>query len=241
MPQRTWSAADLDLLQSLVSKNLVRFEDGRFGMLETIREYAAARLSERPDAADRHRDHIRYFAALAARAEPELTGRQQDEWLERLAGEEDNLRGALAWCVSDPQSHEAGLALATDLVLFWYLRSRPQEGWRWLEPLLASTSPRDSAVRARALWGAGFFLTVTTDERAGDYLTQALEMARRIGDGSMVARSLNVLGLLAFFGNELKTGALAAGAERGSGARGWRPLVSGRRPGDHRLDLSAGG
>ena len=38
--------ADLDLLQSLVDKSLVRrWESGRFGMLETIREFAAERLA----------------------------------------------------------------------------------------------------------------------------------------------------------------------------------------------------
>ena len=35
------SDADLDTLQSLVEKSLVRFTDGRYWMLETIREYAA--------------------------------------------------------------------------------------------------------------------------------------------------------------------------------------------------------
>ena len=36
--------ADLDTLQSLVEKSLLRFTDGRYWMLETIREYAAERL-----------------------------------------------------------------------------------------------------------------------------------------------------------------------------------------------------
>ena len=36
--------ADLDTLQSLVEKSLLRFSDGRYWMLETIREYALERL-----------------------------------------------------------------------------------------------------------------------------------------------------------------------------------------------------
>ena len=39
--------ADLDTLQSLVEKSLVRFTDGRYWMLETIREYASERLRRR--------------------------------------------------------------------------------------------------------------------------------------------------------------------------------------------------
>ena len=39
--------ADLDTLQSLVEKSLVRFTDGRYWLLETIREYAGERLNEK--------------------------------------------------------------------------------------------------------------------------------------------------------------------------------------------------
>jgi hypothetical protein len=38
--------ADLDTLQSLVDKSLLRFADGRFWMLETICEFALERLGE---------------------------------------------------------------------------------------------------------------------------------------------------------------------------------------------------
>jgi predicted ATPase len=42
----TVCAADLDVLQSLADKSLVRFAEGRFWMLETIREFALERLDE---------------------------------------------------------------------------------------------------------------------------------------------------------------------------------------------------
>jgi predicted ATPase len=198
---------DLDGLESLAAKSLVRWADGRFSMFESLRAYAASRLD--PDAADElRRRHAAYFAALAAEAAPGLTGRRQDAWLETLASEDDNIRAALDWCLRDPASHELGLELAGNLVLFWYLRSRPWEGWRWLEPLLRCTDPADSPSRTAALWGAGFFLTIITDSRARDSMEQALEMATRLGDASMAARSLDMLGLHAFFDDDLE-GSLA--------------------------------
>ncbi len=197
------AGADIGRLESLVTKSLVRAADGRFTMLETLRDYAAEKLAGSDEAAEIRRRHAQHYAALPERAAPELTGPRQDAWLGLLATEDDNLRAALAWCLQDPKSHELGLRVGADLVLFWYLRSRHREGWRWLEPLLDRSHSTDSPARAAALWGAGFFLTVITDQRADDFLQQALDMARRIGDHGMIARSLNVIGLLAFFGNDL--------------------------------------
>jgi predicted ATPase len=196
--------ADLDGLASLVAKSLVRFEDGRFGMLESIREYAAAKLADLEEAASLRRAHAAHYGALVERAEPELTGARQDAWLEVLAGEDDNLRAALEWSVEDPPSREPGLALAAGMVLFWYLRSRPAEGAARLEALLEVTERRDSTVRARALWGVGFFRSIFADPAASEPLSEALAMSRRIGDGSVTARSLDVLGLLAFFRNAMQ-------------------------------------
>ena len=79
----------LDALASLVDKSLVRqLPDAagqpRFGMLETIREYAVERLSETEDGQATRRRHQDHFAALANRAQPELLGARQGEWLDRL-------------------------------------------------------------------------------------------------------------------------------------------------------------
>jgi predicted ATPase/DNA-binding SARP family transcriptional activator len=87
--------ADLDTLQSLVDKNLVRREGERYQMLETIREYAAERLEEARDREDVRRRHAEHFLALAEQAEPHLTGSRPREWGNRLEDELDNFRAAL--------------------------------------------------------------------------------------------------------------------------------------------------
>ena len=62
--------ADLDTLQSLVDKSLVRAASGdRFWMLETIREFAAERLEASSEADERRRQHAEYFLALAEETE----------------------------------------------------------------------------------------------------------------------------------------------------------------------------
>ena len=55
--------AELDTLQSLVEKSLVRFSNGRYWMLETIREYAAERFARSPDAGELPRRHAMHYRA----------------------------------------------------------------------------------------------------------------------------------------------------------------------------------
>jgi hypothetical protein len=62
-------------------------------MLQTIWECAAEQLAESDEAATVERQHTRFFLMLAA--EPQLKGRQQLEWIERLETEHDNLRAVL--------------------------------------------------------------------------------------------------------------------------------------------------
>jgi DNA-binding CsgD family transcriptional regulator len=106
-------------LSRLVDKSLVTVDEGdgsgpdeaRYRLLDTVREYAAARLDDDGETAalrDRHLDH---FLALAERAEPELE-RDQDRWRARLEAERGNLRAALEWGLAatpDPDGVEHGL------------------------------------------------------------------------------------------------------------------------------------
>ncbi len=65
--------ADLDLLQSLVDKSLLRHVDGRFRMLQTIRELALERLDISSEAGVILRSrHQRHFSVLALRVDAGL-------------------------------------------------------------------------------------------------------------------------------------------------------------------------
>ena len=95
----------LDTLSTLVDNSLVREisdvdTETRFGMLETIREYARERLASAPDHEADHvyQQFVHYYLRLAEEAEPQLRSAQRPAWLARLEVEHDNLRTALAWC-----------------------------------------------------------------------------------------------------------------------------------------------
>lgn len=146
---------------SLVEKSLVRRSWGVAGearaeMLETIREFARARLDENGDADRIERRLAEHYVALAERAEPALTSPDQPFWLGRLAEENANIRAALAWS-SDHGEFEPGLRIAGALVRFWSARGLMAEGRRWLGAALGADDgdvPR--SVRAKALFAAGY-------------------------------------------------------------------------------------
>ena len=71
----------LELLTSLVDKSFVGSNAGRFWMLETIRAFAAERLTAAGEEEQLWRAHARYFVALAETADPHLRRAEQREWL----------------------------------------------------------------------------------------------------------------------------------------------------------------
>ena len=116
--------AQIDTLQSLIDKSLLRRQGERFWMLETIREYAAERL-ERGDGAvvlaDRHADYLIAVAEAAARGAPD----EDVEHGQRFYVELDNFRRALAWLVASSDV-ERELRLATGS--FWCLWTQAATG-----------------------------------------------------------------------------------------------------------------
>src|SRR5829696_1823656 len=94
----------LGLLGRLAEQSLVAADTSahelRYRMLEPVRQYALEKLEERTEAEDIRRRHAAFFLALAARAEPELRGPTQVQWLNRLDRENGNLRTAMGWALS---------------------------------------------------------------------------------------------------------------------------------------------
>ena len=76
----------------------------RFRMLETVHEYALARLAQSGDEELVRNRHAAWYVAWAERAARELTGLHQAVWYRRIDAELANCRAARAWCQTDPES-----------------------------------------------------------------------------------------------------------------------------------------
>ncbi len=156
--------ADLDILQSLVEKSLVRFTDGRYWMLETIREFAVERLQAGGaggPVADRHSD---YFVGLARRARDEAPAPSPD-WLDRLEREQDNFRVVFRRLAASGDDTRL-LDLLGYVLQLWWLRGERSEGLRICRDALAIGRERATEGRARTLKLAGLFAITMGDSEA---------------------------------------------------------------------------
>jgi len=149
----------LGVLESLIKHSMVHGvpgeTEGRLRMLETIREFALARLEASGEAADVRWRHALWFCGVAEQAGPHLTGPDQRAWLDRLSREHDNLRGAMQWAI-DGEKGEMAMRTGGPLWRFWYARGHLAEGRRWLEASLGLSSSRlPTTPRAFALTGLG--------------------------------------------------------------------------------------
>jgi predicted ATPase/DNA-binding SARP family transcriptional activator len=196
-----------NLVGQLINKSLVTVEarsenaDTRYGMLETIREYAREKLDgtgETERVRQRHRD---MFIAFAEGAEPKLKGAEQLEWLDRLEVEHDNLRAA--WDCAIESDPEVALKLVSALLHFWFMRGNPSEGHEWSTRLLERTNQwGQTAKRAHVLGVAGWLLAYYPQHFAAarQLLGQALAIARTSGDTKEIAFVLLWLGATAAYG-----------------------------------------
>jgi predicted ATPase/class 3 adenylate cyclase len=110
----------MDLLGRLVDKSLVLAEDTdghtRYRLLETIRQYAQARLEASGDAAAFRHKHASHFATVATEAGREMRTRDEAAWTARAERELDNIRAAFAWSVDNDQP-DLALGIVTALAL----------------------------------------------------------------------------------------------------------------------------
>jgi non-specific serine/threonine protein kinase len=202
----------LDRVASLADKSLlVRREqpDGepRFHMLETVREYALARLEEGGDAAAARAAHRAHFLALAEEAASHLRGPTQVAWLERLDREHDNLRAAL---VDAQAADDVGAAARLGVALhrYWVITRRHLgDAVAHLAAIDARTRAGDRVpARTRALLlGALGLLTGVRSEFATSrrYFEESMRAYRDAGDAAGAATALNHLGWLSFLLGDL--------------------------------------
>jgi predicted ATPase len=200
--------ADRRVQDALAAKFLIQpttgvYDPPRFGMLETLREYARERLDERGETERTQRAHAEYFAGLIQELEPALIGgQQQNHALQVCEAEQYNLRDALTWATSAGE-HRLALQMVKVLWRYWGISSRLSEGREWMEQVLSQSDGSHPRLRAQALYGLSKLALFQGDlNRAQQAAEMALANYRAVGDEDGVGWSVNALGEIAANRNE---------------------------------------
>ncbi|QUQ68717.1 ATP-binding protein [Kutzneria sp. CA-103260] len=177
------------IVTSLLDKGIVhRRQDGttdegiRYQLLAPMRQYGLehrSRPTRRPDPRVRHRDH---YLSLVTVAGTDWFSSRQALWSDRLRKERDNLRTAIASCLTERGKSAPALRITSTLLHFWLVTGELHEGRYWLDRAIAA-DPSPTAERANALSARAILTTLMGDApQARSSLTEAEELARRLND-----------------------------------------------------------
>ena len=146
----------LDMLSALVDKSLVVAGGGRYRLLETVRQFAADKLSQSGELEGIRARHARYYFHLVERSERRIYAGAVDLAAMAMIDEEiENIRRTFDWMEEDPDRAESELRLLWAIHWYWFARSHFHEARRRLVRGVARAAGVDPVVRARALVAAG--------------------------------------------------------------------------------------
>ncbi|WP_306207068.1 BTAD domain-containing putative transcriptional regulator [Actinoplanes sp. RD1] len=187
-------ADPVDPLTQLVDRSMVEWRDGRYRLIETIREYARERLGP-VERAEAYAGLVGWWQRRLA-VPPPTDGPAHTAWLAEIGADHDTVVGAIDWSLRDGDPAR-GLELAAAMWWYWWVAGRMAEGRAWLARALAAAPSAAPALRARALRAAAALA-----RNSGD-----LPQARQLGEeGLRLFRSLDDRrGMLAVLNNLLIT------------------------------------
>ena len=188
----------LDGLDTLVDQSLVTPAHGRFGMLQTVRDYALERLAQDGGVEATQRAHAQAFAAFADEAGRGVYSADAGVWFDRLHADRENVRAAISFAIAAGDADTA-LALCAGVWRYWLFRGNLTEGRALADAALAGGggTPRN---RFGAMDGAGVLAGEQGDFAAARaHFEASLTLARELDAPESIARVLSNLGNLAVY------------------------------------------
>lgn len=191
-------------LEQLINKSLITVQQPleteiRYGLLESIRQYAQGKLIEAVEAETLRERHVDYFVALVDDYSEKGVRQDYYAWRERLALEGDNLRAVMDWIAED----RPGLALhfVGTLMQFDTGWLHLREARSWLEPTIgqARSLLEDGAAAIdmtdfiRALQAYGWLLVTHGEMTDGQaILDECIHLAQKHEEFGILAFALGM-------------------------------------------------
>ncbi len=202
------ASTSLPVLSALVRKSFLRTNpNGRYEMLEVLRQYADEKLQEAPEEREKTRAlHCTFYADLLHRQAKHLVGEGEKEALEEIAEEIENVRASWQWAVTHGKWREINLALFS-FCTFYDVRSWLPEVEEALDNAAQSlrdthggvVEPEKGMVLGQILARQGRFCQkLARFDKANAVLHQSLTIFRQLGAHFETAFPLKELGNVAY-------------------------------------------
>jgi tetratricopeptide (TPR) repeat protein len=194
----------LGTLERLVEHSLVLSEGGRMRMLETIREYAEARLEESGEGELIRARHAEYFQGFVEDVHSLFAGPRASEALAALDDEWENIDAVVPWSIASGDFARP-VRLASLTWRYVWLHDRVREATTWMPLAYDARAQLEPSLRGELcrIWGSALY-QFGEYERARVALEEAVELLAETGppDREAWARTL-LAGLAPHFGTDL--------------------------------------
>jgi predicted ATPase len=182
----------VDLLTRLVDKSMVQVgseePEVRYGLLETVREYAGQKLAEAGEADDVRTRHRDFFLGLADDWATTTNYWDWWRWVGRIGADRDNFAAALEWSKALGDD-DALLRLAVAHWPYWYWAE--SLGWeQWLPEALDKRADVPSAAGVEGLIAHAALLMRSGEDpkRCEPLFDRARSAGFELGDDQLVAQ-----------------------------------------------------
>lgn len=184
----------LDLLSNLVEKSLVFVDsaNGRYRMLETIREYALERLKDANEEETIRNRHLDFYMAMAEEAEAKLFGKEQGVWMEKLGEEQENIITANDWCSNSKSRTEQRFRLLGGTRYYWVYAGLAKLGFKiYSEALAGNTDDKNTLAQGLTHDGASVYGDMLKDPSTPEHIEKSIFIFRTHEDYVRLAMALS--------------------------------------------------
>ncbi len=178
----------LETIISLLNKSLLRQveampgEELRFTMLETIREYAWAKLIEADELEVVRTAYIGYLTEMVEIGAVHLKKPDQLNWLKHLEADHPNILSALDYLIENEKA-EGAFRLGGSIWEVWWRWGYLNQGRQWLNKILwLNRAKVEKTLQARILEGVAYLAMHQSDYRTAETcFIQSIEIWRENG------------------------------------------------------------
>lgn len=198
----------IDELESLIDKGLVvnRKVGARFGLLQTINDFASEKLVEFGEQNDLQLRHAAYYAEVAIKLDEGVQGKDQTHRMKQGLLEEANIFAALDYLLEDAkngnlEAREKGLDICGDLWMYWHIRGKHRTAKRYVIEFI-DTSENKTVTKAylKALFTLNLSLNLLGELELGEeYALKACAESKEFGDKLEIAKAYFMAGMAYLF------------------------------------------